>query len=189
MESKRKIQHQGTFECELCGLTAPYSYFGQKPPNAYSAVLLEECYVMTDPFTSDKDKFLILGSQCSLCHKCVCTGTDCSLFYSKRFCLPCVNLHIQEFPSEIKQDLKKKTHSLSSKKRDSDHSKKPVARKRKSGELKTKKVFGIVFLITQLSLGQFPGTGKLEWSGFTILEITFQSIVSGYQDLRNCSCG
>nr|XP_008109584.1 PREDICTED: cysteine-rich DPF motif domain-containing protein 1 isoform X2 [Anolis carolinensis] len=139
MESKRKIQHQGTFECELCGLTAPYSYFGQKPPNAYSAVLLEECYVMTDPFTSDKDKFLILGSQCSLCHKCVCTGTDCSLFYSKRFCLPCVNLHIQEFPSEIKQDLKKKTHSLSSKKRDSDHSKKPVARKRKSGELKTKK--------------------------------------------------
>ncbi|XP_008109584.2 cysteine-rich DPF motif domain-containing protein 1 isoform X2 [Anolis carolinensis] len=139
MESKRKIQHQGTFECELCGLTAPYSYFGQKPPNAYSAVLLEECYVMTDPFTSDKDKFLILGSQCSLCHKCVCTGTDCSLFYSKRFCLPCVNLHIQEFPSEIKQDLKKKTHSPSSKKRDSDHSKKPVARKRKSGELKTKK--------------------------------------------------
>ncbi|XP_067325033.1 cysteine-rich DPF motif domain-containing protein 1 isoform X2 [Anolis sagrei] len=124
MESKRKTQRQGTFECELCGLTAPYSYFGQKPPNSYSAALLEECYVMTDPFTSDKDKFLILGSQCSLCHKCVCVGTDCSLFYSKRFCLPCVNLHIQEFPSEIKQDLKKKTHSLSSKKGDSGESKK-----------------------------------------------------------------
>nr|XP_008109585.1 PREDICTED: cysteine-rich DPF motif domain-containing protein 1 isoform X3 [Anolis carolinensis] len=172
MESKRKIQHQGTFECELCGLTAPYSYFGQKPPNAYSAVLLEECYVMTDPFTSDKDKFLILGSQCSLCHKCVCTGTDCSLFYSKRFCLPCVNLHIQEFPSEIKQDLKKKTHSLSSKKRDSDHSKKPVARKRKSGELKTKKAFIGGSGVKPPGVGSFFGgntfctfLSKLYWLG------------------------
>ncbi|KAH0616377.1 hypothetical protein JD844_027422 [Phrynosoma platyrhinos] len=127
MEFKKEPQPQGTFECELCGLTAPYSYYGQKPPNAYSAALLEESYVMKDPFTSDKDKFLILGAQCSLCHKCVCVGTDCSLFYSKRFCLPCVTLHIQEFPLEIKQDLEKKTHSKSqpSKKRDSRDSKNP----------------------------------------------------------------
>ncbi|XP_062990425.1 cysteine-rich DPF motif domain-containing protein 1 isoform X2 [Elgaria multicarinata webbii] len=114
MESSKEPQQcQGTFECHLCGLTAPYSYYGQKPPNAYSVTLLEESYVMKDPFTSDKGKFLILGSQCSLCCKRVCVGTDCSLFYSKRFCLPCVNLHLKDFPLEIKQDLEKKTHSKS----------------------------------------------------------------------------
>ncbi|XP_064889534.1 cysteine-rich DPF motif domain-containing protein 1 isoform X3 [Columba livia] len=37
--------------------------------------LLEECYVMKDPFTPDKDKFLILGSHCSLCNRSVCVGT------------------------------------------------------------------------------------------------------------------
>ncbi|XP_020641423.2 cysteine-rich DPF motif domain-containing protein 1 isoform X1 [Pogona vitticeps] len=120
MEPSKKTQHRGTFECELCGLKAPYSYYGQKPPNPYLVAmefslpsLLEESYVMKDPFTSDKDKFLILGSRCNLCRKCVCVGTECSLFYSKRFCLPCVNLHLKEFPLEIKQDLEKKTHSKS----------------------------------------------------------------------------
>lgn len=36
--------------------------------------LLEESYVMKDPFTSDKDKFLILGSRCSVCSRLVCVG-------------------------------------------------------------------------------------------------------------------
>ncbi|XP_061438452.1 cysteine-rich DPF motif domain-containing protein 1 isoform X5 [Rhineura floridana] len=93
---------------------------------SYSSSLLEESYVMKDPFTSDKDKFLILGSQCSLCCKRLCVGTDCSLFYTKRFCLPCVNLHLKEFPLEIRKDLEKKSHSKSqsSKKEDSKISKK-----------------------------------------------------------------
>ncbi|XP_072452698.1 cysteine-rich DPF motif domain-containing protein 1 isoform X1 [Notamacropus eugenii] len=74
--------------------------------------LLEECYVLKDPFTSDKDKFLILGSQCSLCSKLVCVGPECSLFYSKRFCLPCVRENLSAFPQEIQQDVEKR-HSLS----------------------------------------------------------------------------
>ncbi|XP_040493649.1 cysteine-rich DPF motif domain-containing protein 1 isoform X2 [Ursus maritimus] len=36
--------------------------------------LLEESYVMKDPFTSDKDRFLVLGSKCSLCSRLVCVG-------------------------------------------------------------------------------------------------------------------
>ncbi|CAM2097555.1 unnamed protein product [Caretta caretta] len=44
----------------------------------------------------------------------VCVGTECSLFYSKRFCLPCVNENLREFPLEIRQDLeKRKSHSKS----------------------------------------------------------------------------
>ncbi|XP_014407793.2 cysteine-rich DPF motif domain-containing protein 1 isoform X2 [Camelus ferus] len=66
----------GMFECQLCSLTAPYSYVGQQPPDTQSVVLLEESYVMRDPFTADKGRFLILGSRCSLCGRLVCVGPE-----------------------------------------------------------------------------------------------------------------
>ncbi|XP_037703795.1 cysteine-rich DPF motif domain-containing protein 1 isoform X2 [Choloepus didactylus] len=103
MASEREHRSLGVFECHLCALTAPYSYLGQKPPDTQSVILLEESYVMKDPFTSDKDRFLILGSRCSLCSR-----LECSLFYSKRFCLPCVQQNIEAFPQEIRQDLAKR---------------------------------------------------------------------------------
>ncbi|XP_065685423.2 cysteine-rich DPF motif domain-containing protein 1 isoform X1 [Patagioenas fasciata] len=108
MDAPKAAQPTGGFTCQLCDLTAPYTYYGQKPPNTRSIVLLEECYVMKDPFTPDKDKFLILGSHCSLCNRSVCVGTECSLFYSKRFCLPCVNENIKAFPLEIQEDIDKR---------------------------------------------------------------------------------
>lgn len=40
----------------------------------FSYRLLEDCYVMKDPFTPDKEKILILGSLCSLCGLSVCVG-------------------------------------------------------------------------------------------------------------------
>ncbi|XP_043944198.1 cysteine-rich DPF motif domain-containing protein 1 isoform X2 [Protopterus annectens] len=69
-ESSSKVK----FECQLCGFTAPYSYYGQKPPNSRSIVFLEECFIMKDPFTPEKGKFLILGSHCSLCNKITCVN-------------------------------------------------------------------------------------------------------------------
>ncbi|EGW00764.1 UPF0595 protein C22orf40-like, partial [Cricetulus griseus] len=38
-------------------------------------------------------------------HPCCC---DCSLFYSKRVCLPCVQENISAFPQEIQQDVEKR---------------------------------------------------------------------------------
>nr|XP_014719954.1 cysteine-rich DPF motif domain-containing protein 1 isoform X4 [Equus asinus] len=108
MACETECRPLGVFTCQLCALTAPYSYVGQKPPDTQSVVLLEESYVMKDPFTSDKDRFLILGSRCSLCSRLVCVGPECSLFYSKRFCLPCVQENIDAFPQEIRQDLEKR---------------------------------------------------------------------------------
>ncbi|OXB56821.1 hypothetical protein ASZ78_005789 [Callipepla squamata] len=70
--------------------------------------ILEDSYVMKDPFTPDKEKFLILGSPCSLCRRTVCVGTECSLFYTKRFCLPCVNENLRAFPLEIQEDMDKR---------------------------------------------------------------------------------
>ncbi|KAG7454789.1 hypothetical protein MATL_G00263580 [Megalops atlanticus] len=98
----------GSFTCELCGLSAPFSYYGQKPPNTRAIVLMEECFVMKDPFCPEKEKFLVLGSNCSLCHKTVCVGAECSLFYTKRFCLQCVREHVEHFPRQIQTELGKK---------------------------------------------------------------------------------
>ncbi|XP_063099839.1 cysteine-rich DPF motif domain-containing protein 1 [Cavia porcellus] len=114
MASETEHRSLGVFECQLCGLTAPYSYVGQKPPNTQSVVLLEESYVMKDPFSPDRDRFLVLGARCSICGKLACVGPECSLFYSKRFCLPCVREHLSAFPPEIRQDLEKKKAPSSS---------------------------------------------------------------------------
>ncbi|XP_063072960.1 cysteine-rich DPF motif domain-containing protein 1 [Engraulis encrasicolus] len=99
---------RGTFICELCGLTTPFSYFGQKPPNTRAIVLLEESFVLKDPFSPDREKFIVLGSCCTVCQKPVCVGTECSLFYTKRFCLPCVREHLDQFPQQIQTELAKK---------------------------------------------------------------------------------
>ncbi|XP_030640892.1 cysteine-rich DPF motif domain-containing protein 1 [Chanos chanos] len=99
---------RGMFTCEVCDLSSPFTYYGQKPPNTRAIVLLEECFVMKDPFSPDKERFLILGSKCSLCNKDVCVGTDCSLFYTKRFCLPCVRQHLDQFPQQVQSELAKK---------------------------------------------------------------------------------
>ncbi|XP_001507957.2 cysteine-rich DPF motif domain-containing protein 1 isoform X2 [Ornithorhynchus anatinus] len=111
----------GLFECRLCGLSAPYGYVGRRPPDSRSVVLLEESYVTRDPFAPGKDKFLVVGSRCGLCDKPVCAGPGCSLFYSKRFCLPCTWENIDAFPREIRHDLEKKRAETkpSSKKPDS----------------------------------------------------------------------
>ncbi|XP_040553617.1 cysteine-rich DPF motif domain-containing protein 1 isoform X2 [Gallus gallus] len=78
MDSSKEPEPTGEFKCQLCGLTAPYTYYGQKPPNTHSIVILEDSYVMKDPFTPDKEKFLILGSLCSLCRRTVCVGAHAS---------------------------------------------------------------------------------------------------------------
>ncbi|XP_076768427.1 cysteine-rich DPF motif domain-containing protein 1-like [Arvicanthis niloticus] len=74
MASEAEPHPLGMFECQLCALKAPYSYVGQKPPDTQAIVLLEESYFMTDPFSSDKARFLVLGSRCSVCGRLVCVG-------------------------------------------------------------------------------------------------------------------
>ncbi|XP_023376114.1 cysteine-rich DPF motif domain-containing protein 1 [Pteropus vampyrus] len=75
----------GVFECQLCALTAPYSYVGQKPPNTQSRLHGALWHSARSVFFQ-----------------------ECSLFYSKRFCLPCVQENIAAFPQEIRQDLQKR---------------------------------------------------------------------------------
>ncbi|XP_030295651.1 cysteine-rich DPF motif domain-containing protein 1 [Sparus aurata] len=102
-----------TFSCQLCELSSPFTYHGQKPPNTRAIVLLEECFVTRDPFSPDREKFLVLGSNCSLCGMRVCAGSDCSIFYTKRFCMRCVNKHLDQFPHQIQAELAKKKQQSS----------------------------------------------------------------------------
>uniref|UniRef100_A0A3Q3VQE2 Cysteine-rich DPF motif domain-containing protein 1 n=1 Tax=Mola mola TaxID=94237 RepID=A0A3Q3VQE2_MOLML len=111
MEHPASEPPQNTFTCQLCDLSSPFTYYGQKPPNTRAIVLLEECFLTKDPFSPDKEKFLVLGSECSLCRKRVCVGSDCSLFYTKRFCLQCVDQNLEQFPRQIQAELAKKKQS------------------------------------------------------------------------------
>ncbi|KAK6176806.1 hypothetical protein SNE40_015038 [Patella caerulea] len=95
------------FSCDICKFKANYEYYGSKPSFVKSLVLLEEAYLMRDPFTSDAG-LIILGAHCSTCKKCVCLTGECSLFYTKRFCMECVYSNINEFPLEIQEEIRKK---------------------------------------------------------------------------------
>ncbi|XP_041934786.1 cysteine-rich DPF motif domain-containing protein 1 [Alosa pseudoharengus] len=108
MEISTEGSVRGMFTCETCDLSTPFTYYGQKPPNTRAIVLLEESYVLKDPFSPNRDKFIVLGAKCTLCSKVVCIGTDCSLFYTKRFCLPCVRENLDQFPQQIQAELAKK---------------------------------------------------------------------------------
>ncbi|XP_046879018.1 cysteine-rich DPF motif domain-containing protein 1 [Hypomesus transpacificus] len=107
MESNTDVL-QTQFTCRLCGLSTPFTYYGQKPPNTRSIILLEECYVTKDPFSPDRERFLVLGSHCSSCNSPVCVGSDCSLFYTRRFCLACVSQNQSQLPPQIQVELSKK---------------------------------------------------------------------------------
>uniref|UniRef100_A0A663M687 Cysteine-rich DPF motif domain-containing protein 1 n=1 Tax=Athene cunicularia TaxID=194338 RepID=A0A663M687_ATHCN len=85
MNAPKEVQPTGEFTCQLCSLTAPYTYYGQKPPNPHSIVAI--LYIL----------LIILFSL-----------QECSLFYSKRFCLPCVNENLKAFPLEIQEDMGKR---------------------------------------------------------------------------------
>ncbi|KAG7259831.1 hypothetical protein CRUP_006963 [Coryphaenoides rupestris] len=104
---------EDTFTCGSCGLSSPYSYYGQKPPNTRAIVLLEECFVTKDPFSPDKERFLVLGSRCSLCDRETCVGADCSIFYTRRFCVRCVNKNLEQFPAQIRSELTAKRQASS----------------------------------------------------------------------------
>ncbi|XP_071174274.1 cysteine-rich DPF motif domain-containing protein 1-like isoform X2 [Mytilus edulis] len=70
--------------------------------------LMEDSYLCKDPFSAEGG-FITLGSHCSMCQLSVCCSTECSLFYTKRFCIDCCKSKIEQFPQEIQQEILRKT--------------------------------------------------------------------------------
>lgn len=103
-----KNERGGTFTCGVCGLTELYHYYGRKPPFHKGVTFLEDCYLLQDPFRSETaGSFLLLGAECSACSTVVCQAATCSIFYTKRFCIPCASASMQEFPTEVQTRIKK----------------------------------------------------------------------------------
>jgi len=106
------------FECSICGLCEMCQYLGRKPP--FTKHLLEfdeEVFVMIDPFKPRQSRwfsdFLVLGGTCAACNVECCQ--DCSIYFSKRFCIKCAEFNINEFPKDVQSKIVKLAGALASK--------------------------------------------------------------------------
>ena len=125
------------FECSICGLCEMCQYLGRKPP--FTKHLLEfdeDVFVMIDPFkvnqrTTSKitkklyrnlfqprqsrwfSDFLVLGGTCAACNVECCQ--DCSIYFSKRFCIKCAEFNINEFPKDVQSKIVRLAGALASK--------------------------------------------------------------------------
>jgi len=108
---EKKIQ----FQCSSCGLCELCHYFGSSPPFVRKSLeFSEECYVMLDPFTPYSPKsansFIVLGGECSECRVTVCV--ECSIYFSRRFCINCAQYNINEFPPDVQSRIVKVAESV-----------------------------------------------------------------------------
>ena len=119
-----------SLQCSLCPFYATYDRYDSKylddstttttttttttkktkKESAFTVDLLEQVYLLRDPFVAIKENqskipSLIIGSVCSVCSQAVCVHGDCSLFYTRRFCLKCVAKYRDEFPREILDEI------------------------------------------------------------------------------------
>ena len=95
------------FECHLCGLSERCHYRGARPPFSGCVQLAETSYVMRDPFSARARCQLpvVLGADCARCGRAVCQDAGCSVFYTRRFCLPCARERAGEFPPQLQEKL------------------------------------------------------------------------------------
>ena len=131
--TEQEIIEPKVFQCSLCPFYAAYDRHDSKyiddtiqtsistTPNlkikkqpSMTIDLIEKVYLLRDPFVAIKDKdkddptklsSVIIGSTCSVCSRPICVHSDCSLFYTRRFCLQCVAKYRNEFPREILDEV------------------------------------------------------------------------------------
>ena len=111
-EEKREVifEKKIQFQCSSCGLCEMCHYFGSSPPFVKKSLeFTEDCYVMLDPFTPYNPKsansFIVLGAECSECRVTVCV--ECSVYFTRRFCINCAQYNINEFPSDVQSKIVK----------------------------------------------------------------------------------
>jgi Cysteine-rich domain len=109
------------FKCSACGMIEMVDYFGKCPPFTRNIELIEESYIMKDPFTAPPTRhgkrsfteyFIVLGSHCIICSLIVCK--DCSLFYKSTFCYVCAEAEVSRFPLEIQSKIRKEILAIKS---------------------------------------------------------------------------
>lgn len=99
------------FACRSCTMSETVQYKGTCPPFATNIKLLEDSYVMRDPFQlkgrSKPEAFIVIGADCCICDKPVCKDVACSFFYAKTFCTKCAEENIHRLPKEVQAKYRK----------------------------------------------------------------------------------
>ncbi|CAD6994960.1 unnamed protein product [Ceratitis capitata] len=102
------------FQCGICDMTESVHYYGKRPPFLYGLQLLEDSFVMRDPFQPPplrwkpkSEYFVVIGAKCSVCQKIVCKGTECSFYYTCTYCLNCAKNCLDVAPTEVQAKLRK----------------------------------------------------------------------------------
>ncbi|KAJ8952584.1 hypothetical protein NQ318_004131 [Aromia moschata] len=104
------------FQCASCPFKEKYEYFGRNPTQLKNYILLEDAYLIEDPFQPPKQgKVIVLGAHCLKCKKGVCKDVNCSLYYGGTYCVQCAKNNIQCFPSVVQEKLNKINQSKDSK--------------------------------------------------------------------------
>lgn len=104
-EEKKEVEVK-YFQCANCPLREKYEYFGKWPPFLKKFVLLEDSYVIEDPFEPAKQgEILVLGAHCIKCNNSVCKDTNCSMYYEGTYCIKCAKRHVATFPDNVREKL------------------------------------------------------------------------------------
>lgn len=102
-KDKKEIQY---FQCTSCNFREKFDYFGREPPFLKNYKLLEDAYVIEDPFLAAKQgRIIILGSYCIQCTRMVCKDINCSMFFKNTFCIHCAKKCLVRFPQGIQEKL------------------------------------------------------------------------------------
>lgn len=107
-ENPKDKHQENIFKCALCNLNEKFEYFGRNPPFLKNYQLLEDAYVIVDPFhPPNQNQILILGSYCIHCKKMVCKDMHCSIYFEGTHCIKCAKLHMNNFPVTIQDKIKR----------------------------------------------------------------------------------
>lgn len=117
---KQKLETEKiNFQCTNCSMSEQVDFFGKSPPFTKNLGLIEDSYIMKDPFNVPPSKygkrsfteyFIILGSHCIMCEAVVCK--DCSIFYKSTFCYTCAKEEVHRFPLEIQSKIRKEISAI-----------------------------------------------------------------------------
>lgn len=117
--TKEEDNKKTYFECSGCKFRTVYEYHGREPPHFKGYKLLEDAYVIENPFIPPKqNNFIVIGSQCTKCNKTVCKDDSCSFYYDGTFCFECAKQESPNFPSSVREKFNKIISNIATIKKD-----------------------------------------------------------------------
>ncbi|KAM7294802.1 cysteine-rich DPF motif domain-containing protein 1 [Ixodes scapularis] len=94
-------QEDKYFVCDVCNMREKY-HVETDAIKRLELRFLEKVYLIKDGTGEDIGGFAV-GSHCSECDRCVCLSSECSVFYTRRFCKDCFSSRSRQFPPQIGQ--------------------------------------------------------------------------------------